>query len=66
MADSKPDLAAERFNNVASEWDEKPSTLSCTIKMAEAIKAKWLLVVIFSVSTLCCRLWYPIALYEVH
>jgi hypothetical protein len=40
MADSKPDLAAERFNNVASEWDEKPSTLSCTIKMAEAIKAK--------------------------
>ena len=40
MADSKPDLAAERFNKVASEWDEKPSTLSCTIKMAEAIKAK--------------------------
>ena len=40
MADSKPDLAAERFNKVASVWDEKPSTLSCTIKMAEAIKAK--------------------------
>ena len=38
MADLKPDLASERFNEVAAQWDQKPSTVACTNKMAEAIK----------------------------
>ena len=36
------DLASERFNDVAAQWDQKPSTVSCTNKMSESIKEmKW-------------------------
>ena len=38
MADQTLDLASERFNEVAAQWDQKPSTVACTNKMVEAIK----------------------------
>ena len=38
MAEQKIDPASYRFNDVASKWDQKPSTIVCTNKMSEAIK----------------------------